>query len=217
MPLDSRELDRLLNASPLELENAWQSFVAAHSRLLLHVARTLCHDRDEMMDAYAFLLEQLRAQDSARLREFDRDGRGKFSTWLVVVAQRLCMDFKRQRYGRARERESESARAAHIFRRRLHTMSGEEVELAELQASLQSADEALSALEIRHALAAAFSALPVSDRLLLKLRFVDGFSAQQIARVLHFPSPFHVYRRIDALIKTLRRELLARGIASAAP
>jgi RNA polymerase sigma factor (sigma-70 family) len=217
MPVDSRELDSLLTASPPERERAWQAFVAAYSRLLLHVARSFGRDRDETMDAYAFILQELRAQDSARLRGFSRDGRSKFSTWLVVVARRLCLDFRRQQYGRPREVQSESARLDHVFRRRLCTLSGEDVELTELAASLVSPDDALAALELRQALATAFAALPTSDRLLLKLRFVDDYSAQQIARVLHLPSPFHVYRRLDALTKLLRRELVARGVESAAP
>jgi RNA polymerase sigma factor (sigma-70 family) len=217
MPVDSRELDRLLSASPPEHEHAWQAFVAAYSRLLLHVARSFWRDHDEIMDAYAFILQELRAQDSARLRAFGRDGRSKFSTWLVVVARRLCMDFRRQRYGRAREVQSESARLDHLFRRRLCTLNGEDVELAELAASLVSPDDELSGLEVRQALASAFAALPTSDRLLLKLRFVDDCSAQQIARVLHLPSPFHVYRRLEAVTNLLRRVLIARGVESAAP
>jgi DNA-directed RNA polymerase specialized sigma subunit len=52
----------------------------------------------------------------------------------------------------------------------------------------------------------------VEDRLLLKLRFDDGLSAPEIARLLGFPTPFHVYRRLNALYARLRGGLRERGI-----
>lgn len=217
MPVDSRELQHLLNASPEERERAWQTFVAAHSRLLLHVARTACRDRDEAMDAYAFILEELQAKELARLRTFSANGQSKFSTWLVVVARRLCSDFKRQRYGRSRDVSSEWARQEQLFRRRLRSFAGEDVELAGLAAPIVAVDEQLSLREVREALVTAVDALTPADRLLLKLRFEDDLSAQRIANLLHFPSPFHVYRRLDWLTKTLRRSLEARGVERVTP
>lgn len=214
MLVDSRELDDLLNASTADRDRAWQMFVAAYTRLLLHVARSVCHDPDDTMDVYTFILEELRANDAARLRAFAQDGRSKFSTWLVVVARRLCSDFRRQRYGRSRDVSSESARQEQLFRWRLYAFAGEDVELADLAAPLVAVDEQLSAREVRQALAAAVDAMLPADRLLLKLRFEDGLSAQQIAKVLRFPSPFHVYRRLDTLTKSLRRSLEASGVES---
>lgn len=217
MSVDSPELERLLRAAPADQAHAWQAFVGAHSRLLLHVARSVCPDRDEMMDAYAFILDELRARESARLRAFVADGRGKFTTWLVVVARRLCLDFRRQRYGRTRVVTTDAAREDQRFRRRLGTLAGEDVELSALAASVVAADQQLSVLEVRQALAAALDTLAPADRLMLKLRFEDDLSAQQIARVLHLPTPFHVYRRLDAVTKSIRRVLEARGVESATP
>jgi len=217
MPVDSPELDRLLRSASTEEEQAWQSFLAAYSRLLLHVARSVYSDRDEMMDAYAFILDRLQARNFARLRAFTADGRSKFSTWLVVVARRLCLDFWRERYGRSRAVASDSSRQDQRFRQRLTALTGEDVELAGIPASVTSADDQLAALELQHALAAAVDALPPADRLLLKLRFEDDLSAQQIARVLRLPSPFHVYRRLDAVTKLIRRMLEARGVENATP
>jgi RNA polymerase sigma factor (sigma-70 family) len=81
---------------------AWEAFVAEHSRLLLHVARTGTTKYDDAMDAYAYVLERLREDDYRRLREFAQDPRAKLTTWLVVVARRLSIDHYRRRYGRAR-------------------------------------------------------------------------------------------------------------------
>jgi hypothetical protein len=48
--------------------------------------------------------------------------------------------------------------------------------------------------------------------LLLKYRFEDGLSASQISKLMDFPTPFHVYRRLNALFLSLRRTLQAGGI-----
>lgn len=212
----SAELRLLLAATPSEQENAWTAFAAAYSRLILHVARSVARDRDDAMDAYAFVIEQLRADDFARLRAFTADGRSKFSTWLVVVVRRLCLDHARSRYGRIREPHSDSARLEQSFRRRLGELRGDDVDLTSLAAALDAPDEQLSAAEVHQALAAAMDVLGPSDRLLLSLRFEDELSAQQIARVLRLPTPFHVYRRLEAVTRRLRELLLARGVEGAA-
>jgi DNA-directed RNA polymerase specialized sigma24 family protein len=49
------------------------------------------------MDGYAYVLEALRSDDYRRLRAYAADGRSKFSTWLVVVARRLCLDLHLRR------------------------------------------------------------------------------------------------------------------------
>jgi DNA-directed RNA polymerase specialized sigma subunit len=68
----------------------------------------------------------------------------------------------------------------------------------------------LIASEQSRALATALAGLEPRDRLLLKLRFEDNLSAREIAGVLRYQTPFHVYRRINALLATLRTELTTR-------
>src|SRR5262252_8859607 len=98
-----RELARLIAAADgAARDQAWEGFVATHSRLLLHVARSMTADHDAAMDAYAFMLEALRADDHRRLRAYTVQRASKFTTWLVVVARRLCLDRARQVHGRAR-------------------------------------------------------------------------------------------------------------------
>src|SRR5258707_5460889 len=99
-----QELAQLLNASDSPTRDAaWEAFLTTHSRLLLHTARSLNRDHDAAMDGYAYVLEALRESDYRRLRAYAADGRSKFSTWLVVVTRRICLDFHRRRYGRARD------------------------------------------------------------------------------------------------------------------
>ena len=219
-----RELSRLLDArTPARADAAWDEFVAVHSPLLLHVTRRLTSDRDAAMDAYARVLERLREDDCRRLRAYVPDGRSRFTTWLVTVVRRLCLDWHRESFGRARAEASTQAHEAHERRRRLRTLA-RDAGIEEFDDAVDAGsrepdgpDEHLRALELHDALEAALATLPPSDQLLLRLRFDDELSAQQIARTLHYPTPFHVYRRINALLAQLRAALRARGIESSVP
>lgn len=212
------ELRCLLDEStPAGRDDAWARFLDAYSRLVLHVARTTSSEHDDAMDAYTHVLQELRANDFARLRTFSGDGRCKFSTWLVVVIRRLCYDHRRQRYGRSRETRSSTTKVEQNFRRRLRDLSGEDIELTRIPDSAENLDEHLSARELRGRLAAVVDSLPPNDRLLLALRFEDSLSAQTIARILHLRSPFHVYRRLGAIMRALRSSLAACGFEDAVP
>ena len=78
-------------------------------------------------------------------------------------------------------------------------------------------DHDLRSSQLRDALQSALDELAPDHRLILKLRFEDDLTAQQIATVLQWPTPFHVFRRLNALFARLKRELLARGIESSVP
>lgn len=214
-----RSLDRLLNASatgdPGELDAAWRVFAGEHTRLLLHVARSIFKSPDEVMDAYAFILEQLRADNCRRLREFAADPRSRLSTWIVVVVRRLCLDLYRRRYGRDRGDDSREQR---VIRRRLQDLLSEDVEVHDLAATPDaSAELVLRQSELLSALGRALDEVGASDQLLLRLRFDDDLPAQEIARLLGFASAFHVYRRVNVLLARLRRGLENQGVRSAAP
>ena len=210
-------LDRLLAAlarGDADDDAAWRSFVAEYSRLLIHVARSVTGSHDDAMDAYAFVLEQLRADRCRRLREFAADPRSKLSTWLVVVARRLCLDLYRHRYGRNRGESGEQR----VFRRRLQDLLGEAVEPSELPAPRSGrAELAVRETELLSGLDCALATLAPSDRLLIRLRFEDDLPAHEIARLIGFPTPQHVYRRINVVLAELREVLRARGIESALP
>ena len=215
------ELSRVLRATDgPERADAWQAFVAIHSRLLLHVARSVTSDHDEAMDAYTFQLEQLSGEDFQRLRTYELRERTKFSTWLVVVARRLCIDHHRQRYGRVQratgsETATDSDRAV---RRRLIDLAVEEIDIDTLNDTTGETPETnLRVEDLRLALDAALAGLEPRERLLLTLRFEDGLSAAEIARVMLFPTPFHVYRRLSQVLEGIRCKLTSGGIDGAAP
>ena len=218
------ELSQLLGArDPAAQEAAWARFVDTYSRLLMHTARSRARDYDAAMDAYAYLLEQLRKEDFRRLRAYAADGRSRFTTWLVVVARRLCLDLYRQRYGRARGFAADEAEARRT-RRRLVDLLGEEIEVTRFSGAgggwgpaAPDPEAQLVAQDLSRALDQALACLESRDRLLLKLRYEDELSAREIAGVMGFPTPFHVYRRLHALLRSLRGELGRRGLEGPRP
>jgi DNA-directed RNA polymerase specialized sigma24 family protein len=97
----------------------------------------------------------------------------------------------------------------------LRDLTASDVELMDLASGDAGIDEGVIAAEVREVLSAAIDSLTPADRLLVALRFDDGLSAQDIARVLQMPTPFHVYRRLEAVTRTLRAFLVARGVETA--
>lgn len=212
-----RELHRLLEADPSTRDEAWDAFVLTHTRLLLHTARSIGRDHDVVMDAYAHVLEALRQDDFRRLRVYRPREGSKFTTWLVMVARRLCLDRVRLRYGQPRGKGAESEQLQ-LVRTRLADLLADEVDPDGLSVPGEAGPEIqLREQQLSQAVAAAVAELPTSDRLLLSLRFEDARSAREIAAIMRFPTQFHVYRRLATILETLKASLRRRGIDEAAP
>jgi len=174
------------------------------------------NDRDLAMDAYAFTIEALRVDDCRRLRAYAPDGKTPFRTWLIVVTRRLVLDHLRQRYGRSRSGDA-TRQEEHKTRRRLENLLAAEIEPDQLEGGHPAADAAIRRDELTRALQSAVARLHPDERLLITLRFLDERSVSDIARILSFPSVFHVYRRIDAVLRTLRKALIRDGVDGAEP
>jgi len=217
----SPELQDLLHCTdPAAGEAAWTRLVQSYTPLLLHAVRSVAPQSDAAMDAYVYVLERLREDEFRRLRAFAIDGRSSFGTWLVVVARRLCIDRHRQLYGRAPrgEHDAAAAQAERLARRRLLDLTALPIEAADLiDESSDSPERAIRVAELHCALDAALADLSVADRVVLKLRFEDGLSAQAIASALGLPTQFHVYRQLNVIYANLRRQLAVRGVMSSAP
>lgn len=209
------ELATLLHSrDPAAREQAWGALVLRYQGLLLHASRALGGDRDAVMDRYAFILEHLRTDDFRRLRCYDADHRTKFSTWLAVVAGRLCLDEHRHRYGRSRNRskdepELEARRERRKALAQLLSNGKDPDEIVDPAAT--DPERAFLERERREALDAALATLDSADRLLVRLRFQDGWPVPKIAAAMGFPSQFHAYRRLDRVLADLRRRLEQRG------
>jgi RNA polymerase sigma factor (sigma-70 family) len=167
------------------------------------------------MDAYAFILEKLREERFRKLRAFPGGDREALSRWLVVVARRLVSDFRRHRYGRARA----STPAADLnARRRLIDGIWDPRDSQELPAGQKADPEwTLRLAERRDALEAAVREFEPRDRLLLAFRFHDGLPARRIAELMDFPTPFHVYRRLNRILADLKARLEESGIEDPSP
>jgi RNA polymerase sigma factor (sigma-70 family) len=194
---------------------AWESFVQEYSRLLYVTARRSARGHDEAMDRYAFVLAGLRADDYRRIRAFREGGRTRFTTFLVVITSRLCVDHHRQLYGRYSDPAGEGD--GHAARRDLVDLVGDELALATLPADTPAPDHDVRIGELREALDAALTSLEDEERLLLRLRFEDQTSVRDIARVLGLPSEFHVYRRLQGVLRNLKSNLERRGVLDPRP
>jgi RNA polymerase sigma factor (sigma-70 family) len=203
-------LRTLLDENPPSSE-AWARFARQYTSLLLHVARSTAHSRDDAMDAYACLLERLSEDGCRRLRAYSADPRSKFTTWLVVVARRICIDHYRVKYGRLRNGDCVERRKRLELRRKIENLdTAVETDLV-ADDSTSSLATALDRAELAAELANVRAALKPEDRLLISMRFDDEMPASEIAAILQYPSQFHVYRRINAILAELNAELKARG------
>ena len=114
-----QELTELLSTDDrVSAERAWRTFLERHSRYLLSAARCFTVDYDGSMDRYRFILEELQREDYKRLRTYSADPSSRFSTWLVVVARRLCYDYHRKLYGRDRSTDPATRETRAVRRRR---------------------------------------------------------------------------------------------------
>jgi RNA polymerase sigma factor (sigma-70 family) len=213
-----KELTELLEATgPQRQELAWASFVGRYSSLILKTARSKAQDYDAAMDRYRYVLEQLRAARFRRLRAYVEDPRAEFTSWLIVVINRLCMDYHRKRYGRAKS-DGPTARHTRLVRRRLADLVTEDLDDSHVAVARELDPEAdLRRRELQAALDNALDGATMQDRLLLRLRFEDGLSVRQIAGLMGYRNVFQVYRRLKALTEHLRRRLEDQGISDPRP
>ena len=213
------ELARLLHAGdPAERDEAWAGLVRSCTNPILRVARSLGGDHDAVMDRYAFVLERLRDDDYRRLRAYDRPGAGEFGLWLLVVARRLCLDHYRHRYGRPRPRPGHGAEANPRIRRHLVDLMADRVDPAALpDPSSAAPDTDLERAERARKLESAIGTLAPRDRLLIRLRFDEELSAREITALMQFPTLFHVYRRLDVVLRSLRHALRSAGLEEVDP
>jgi len=222
-PAQGPELLRILGLpSNSDPEDIWDSFLNSFGDLLLKTATysyrrysSASDSNDATMDAYAFILEKLRQDDLRRLRGFSGGDEVAFSRWLVVVARRLCTDFWRHRYGRVRPSTPTLERDA---RRRLVDEIWDPRDSSELPTPRTTDPEwELRYRERRQALEAALDGLEPRDQLLLAVRFEEGLSARKISDLMGFPSPFHVYRQLNRVLKVMKERLEGGGVDEADP
>jgi RNA polymerase sigma factor (sigma-70 family) len=197
-------------------DHTWSTFLQKYSHVLLHVARARGSSYDAVMDRYEYMLSQLRKQNYRRLRAYRTDDKAQLVTWLFVVARRLCIDYERTRYGRAKpepEEETPSQEVARSARRRLADLMVEQLTPEALPDSSPNPVDRVCQRETQEALEKALGSLSSEDQLLITLRFIDNISVREVTRLLRYRSPFQVYRKLKALLARLRATLEAEGIS----
>jgi len=100
MTTDGQSLIHLLDRDP---RAAWDRLVDDYSDLILGVIARYTRDVDTRMDAYLYVLEELKAQDFRRLRHYNETAGPRpcsFATWLKLVVRNLYFDWFRHEHGR---------------------------------------------------------------------------------------------------------------------
>ncbi len=98
-PLSDDELRGRLRTDP---DSGWRAFIDQYTPLIVGLIRRAgVVDRDEVMEVYVLLCEQLSARGFERLRRQDA-ARGSIGGWLAVVARHAVVDWVRSRRGRRR-------------------------------------------------------------------------------------------------------------------
>jgi DNA-directed RNA polymerase specialized sigma24 family protein len=98
-PLSDDQIRALIGSHPAR---GWRAFIDQYTPLMLGLLRRSgLVDRDEMMEVYVLVCEQLSARGFARLKSQDA-GRGSIGGWLTVIVRHATIDWVRSRKGRRR-------------------------------------------------------------------------------------------------------------------
>ena len=274
MGVTSRLIEWVPGLPAKEVEEAWDRFLGEYAGLILQVVHLFERDPDRVDDCFLFVCEHLKRDRLRRLRRFKADGTASFPTWLRAVVRNLCLDWRRQRFGRPRifrsiarlpEVDQEVFRC--IYFRKLsenetfHTVKalypaldreGLAASLVRIRASLSPHQSWLLASrnpymeslsgnadasktedrerelpdpdpdpeseaarrEFLDSLRRAMQSLPATDRLLLRLRFEQELSLEEIAELMQLGSPSKAQRTLQQALARTRDELQVQGIVS---
>jgi RNA polymerase sigma factor (sigma-70 family) len=156
------------------------------------------------------------------LRRFS--GKSTLRTFLLVVLQRALLDHRARQWGTWRP-SIEAKRLGPVAVRLEQLISCEGMTAEQAIDVLRSRDRVDESAEKLRALAselpprphvhadvrATVSGLFAEERLILKLRYVDGLTISQIARLLRTDAG-RLYRRVERILAQVREQLRERGI-----
>ncbi len=101
--MDSDSKHSWMNLYQKDSEKAWEIFTQKYNPLIFGVINKSCHDHDEVMEIYTFVLEHLKAKDCKRLTSyFQKERNYNFDAWIVVVTRNCVFDWFRKEKGRKR-------------------------------------------------------------------------------------------------------------------
>ena len=105
--MDSDPKDSWMKLNQKDSEKAWEAFTQKYIELIFNVIHKFCQDHDDVMDIYAFALENLKEKDCKRLTSYFQKKRNcNFEAWITVIVRNICFDWFRKEKGRKRLSES---------------------------------------------------------------------------------------------------------------
>ena len=165
--VDRALLHRCLHHDP----GAWNDFVDRFLGLIYHVVHHTAYLRstplppEDIEDVAAEILLQIVANDYAILRQFR--GQSSLATYLTVIARRICVH-ELARRAAAREMQPKADGRAE---------ETEAEEPAKTEAGLERLEEVQKLL----------NKLPSREREVVRLRYLEGRSYEEISTELHIP------------------------------
>lgn len=81
---------------------AWAAFIDRYSGLVMKAVVQFEFDQDRRNECFLYVCEKLCEDRFRRLLTFNTKGAASFPGWLSTVTLRLCIDWHRKEYGRAR-------------------------------------------------------------------------------------------------------------------
>ena len=187
-----QEILQLINSRDYEL--AWELFLREYGNLTFQVVRHFETDADNAADCFQFVCEQLIDNSFRRLRKFKAEGPATFSTWLRAVTRNLCIDWRRKQFGRRRTSEQ------------LPQLTNLD-DAANISDSQPNPEAHAIMLERSTLTRAALRRLESQDRLLLRLRFEEDLTLEQIAGLLHLGNAQRVDRQLKQILSRMRAEI----------
>ncbi len=181
-PLDRDLLRRCLSHQP----GAWNDFVDRFLGLIYHVVHHTAHLRsaplrpEDTEDLAAEILLQLVSSDYAVLRQFR--GQSSLATYLTVIARRICVHQLANRV------------AAHEVQ-----PNNTGADLADVEDEAPARHKQLENLEEIERL---LSKLPGKEREVVRLRYLEGRSYEEISSALHIP-----VNSIGPILARIRKKL----------
>lgn len=179
-------------------DRAWNRFLSEYKRcingtILSLLAKFSIHETEIADDIFAAVIEKLLVDDCRAMRRFQWNS--KFSTWLVSIARNKTYD-----YLRGLKRKPTISMSTPI-----------DDEDDDMEKVLASDLDLAHDLEVRLTMEEALALLPVKEKLILKLYYIEGMKEREIAELLDLSVDAVSARKSRALKKI--RILVIKGKA----
>jgi RNA polymerase sigma factor (sigma-70 family) len=172
-------------------------------------------DSDSVSDCYLYVCEHLHRNEYRRLRHFQSGGPASFRTWLFLVARNLVLDGRRKEYARNRPltAPSHSPRIGEelisllrIERQSSQTVIGENSP-EDIPDGRPDPESQTASTEMQSLLENALTRLDGPSRFLIQLRFEQGLTLDQVAKIAGLADAQTADRRIRSILGVLRKQI----------